>query len=387
MKALQLTIDPNDKSPLGKKRKQFNNLLQKIDELKDTIRQLEDQMQSGMVFFHAEILPLQLKQQQVQADYVRKLHQLYPHKTFTKKEREKIVDLILSAAAEILGTVDTDEKTEFADIQEIFDLYNEDSWEEIQAEERQQVNETANAFFASMGVDLNLDPDDDLETVQEKTMAAAERFKQEAVEREEAAAKAPKNKKQAAQEAQALNVQKVSKTIYNDLVKLLHPDLEQDEALKMEKTEAMKKVNLAWQNNDFFGLLGLQSEYLSKHGDDIARLPDQQFKYYITVLKTQKAELEAQLGTYEMIPGMAGYVYRHLTSPNAYTMRALRAQAIREEKETLKDQQHNLKLTQSPETLKSALKGYRITASEEAFDPIELLYMMESMAKKGKKRR
>lgn len=387
MKALQLKIDPNDKSPLGKKRKQFNNLLQKIDELKDTIRQLEDQMQSGMVFFHAEIMPLQRKQQQLQADYVRKLHQLYPHKTFTKKEREKIVDLIITSAAEILGMADMDEKTEFADIQEIFDLYSEESWEEMEAEGRQQANETTNAFFASMGVDLNLDPEDDLETVQEKTMAAAERVKQEAAEREEAAAKTPKNKKQAAQEAQALNVQKVSKSIYNDLVKLLHPDLEQDEALKMEKTEAMKKVNLAWQNNDFFGLLSLQSEYLSKHGDDIARLPDQQFKYYITVLKTQKAELEEQLGTYEMIPGIPGYVYRHLTSPNAYTMRAMRAQAVREEKETIKDQQHNLKLTQSPETLKSALKGYRITQPEDAFNPLELLQMMEMMANNGKKRR
>ena len=194
MKALQLKIDPNDKSPLGKKRKQFNNLLQKIDELKDTIRQLEDQMQSGMVFFHAEIMPLQRKQQQLQADYVRKLHQLYPHKTFTKKEREKIVDLIITSAAEILGMADMDEKTEFADIQEIFDLYSEESWEEMEAEGRQQANETTNAFFASMGVDLNLDPEDDLETVQEKTMAAAERVKQEAAEREEAAAKTPKNK-------------------------------------------------------------------------------------------------------------------------------------------------------------------------------------------------
>ena len=67
MDALQLRIDPNDKSPLGKKRKQLNKLLQKIDLLKDTIRRLEDQMQSGMVFFHAEILPLQQKQQRVQA--------------------------------------------------------------------------------------------------------------------------------------------------------------------------------------------------------------------------------------------------------------------------------------------------------------------------------
>ncbi len=388
MDALQLRIDPNDKSPLGKKRKQFNNLLQKIDLLKDTIRRLEDQMQSGMVFFHAEILPLQQKQQRVQADYVRRLHQLYAHKAFTKKEREKMIDILLEAAIEVLEAAGTGEAEEFADIQEIFDLYNEDTWEEIQAEERQEASETANALFSSMGVDLNLDPEDDLDTIQEKTLAAAARFQQEAAERAEAAARAPKNKKQAAQEAAAqakeMNVQKVSKNIYNDLVKLLHPDLEKDEALRAEKTEAMKEVNLAWQNNDFFGLLRLQSEYLSKHGDDIARLPDQQFNYYLAVLKKQKAELEEQLNVYEMVPGFPGYVYQHLTDPDEFRMSALRAQAVREEKQALKDLQHNLQLTQSPETLKPALKRYRITDPEDSFDPIELLRMMDALANMGK---
>jgi len=192
--------------------------------------------------------------------------------------------------------------------------------------------------------------------------------------------------KESARREESLNVRKISKTIYNELVKLLHPDLEQDETRKAEKTEAMKKVNEAWQNNDFFGLLTLQSAYLQKHGDHIAQLPDKQFNYYISVLKDQKTELEQELGMLERAPGISGYIYRKLVGASEYITNILRERAVSEEKNDLVDRQHNLLLSLSPETFKPSLKKYKIQEQDFSFlDMISVITAMENATQRKSK--
>lgn len=378
MKSLQLKVDKNDQSPLGKKQKQFNKLLQDIDSLKEAIEVLEDQMRSGMSFYHAEIRPRQREQQRVTADNIRNMHRLYDHKIFTKTDRKKIAHLITEYSGEILAAVGTGEDGEFDDIKAIFDEYNAESWDEM-AEEGQKVsNVFANEFFSEMGIDLGIQPDDDMETIEEKVKAAAERKQEAEAEKKH---QKPTSKKEAAQQAENLNIQKISKSIYNDLVKLLHPDREQDEVLKHEKTEAMKKVNEAWQNNDFFALLTLQSEYLHKHGDHIATLPDEQFKFYIAVLKKQKSELQEQLEIFDYMPGVEGFVYHNLVASDERSMKSLRKQTVEAEKNELKARLHNLGLSKSPESLKAAIKQYKIEQKED-FDMMELLSMMSGMSSK-----
>ncbi len=52
------------------------------------------------------------------------------------------------------------------------------------------------------------------------------------------------------------------KFLYHKLVKLLHPDREQDEARKQEKTHLLKKVSEAYQNSDVHTLLSFVADYL-----------------------------------------------------------------------------------------------------------------------------
>jgi hypothetical protein len=392
MKPILVNVDKNDKSPAGKKRKQFNNLLNKIDGLKTALRRTEEGVRSGMIFFHAKIEPLRRQLVGLKCDYIRVLDGLHDHKIFTKKDREKIAYLIVSESEDALSS---DSYEDLNEIRAIHDRYAEESADEKDAEAKRSAAGFANNFFGTMGFDLNIDPDDTPEEMLQKAQAATERLKaEEAAKAERSNQKRAENAKQAAkmeaahQEVQ--NLQKASKTIYNDLVKLLHPDLERDETAKIEKTEAIKKVNEAYQNNDFFALLTLQSEYLARHGDSIAQLPDQQFNYYIKILKDQKTELEAQLDMMEMMPGFESWVYNNLCDPNPLHEEAMRKRAVKEEKDQQKQYRQNIEIARSPEQMKAELRRFRIPQNNQGLDLFDMLQMLgdvESFSPGRKKRR
>ncbi|MBC7715124.1 MAG: hypothetical protein H7177_17395 [Rhizobacter sp.] len=53
------------------------------------------------------------------------------------------------------------------------------------------------------------------------------------------------------------------KTLFRQLAKAFHPDREQEEHLKEEKTALMKKITAAYENQDLYGLLKLEKEHLA----------------------------------------------------------------------------------------------------------------------------
>lgn len=367
-KPISIKVVPKDNSPQAKRYKQFNTLLNKINKLKAHLESLQNQMSSGLAFYHQEIRPLHLKQQDMMAEEVQALHRAYPHKVFGKKDREKIVDLILTRCQELFQVPDRD----FSALTEIYNHYADHTREEFEAEQKQYTQELTEEMLRSFGLDVELDEEDDFEQVMQKAQEAAERMEKEAQERAEAEANRPKTEKQRLKEERERqkekDVQKVSKNIYNDLVRLLHPDREIDESKKAAKTEAIQRVNEAYEKNDLFELLRLQAEYLQKEGDSLTLLPEKEFKYYLQVLKTQEQELQFELDSVSMMPGLEGFVSKHLCHPNPTTMQMLRQKAIREEKEALKSYQHNLKLAKDTKALKEALRYYELEEEEDGFD-------------------
>ncbi|AEE50839.1 hypothetical protein [Haliscomenobacter hydrossis] len=390
-KPISIKVAKNDNSPKAKRQKQFNTLVNKINKLKQQLEDLKDQMSTGMVFYRQEIKPLHEKQQDLMAEEVRALHRAYPHKIFGKKDREKIADLILSRCQNLFQIPDRD----FVDLTEIYNHYADHTRDELEVEMRQENTAMAEDVFRSFGLDVELDEEDDLEQMMEKAQAAAERKRLEEEQRAEFDANRPKTEKQKLKEERERqrekDVQKVSKNIYNDLVRLLHPDLENDEDKKVAKTEIIQKVNEAYERNDLFELLILQAEYLKKEGDALAMMPEKEFKYYIQVLKEQEQELLFALDSAGMMPGFEGYVAQHLCHPDSSVMQMLRVRAVREEKESIKSCQHNFKLAKDVQVLKEALRHYEIedddTFDGEDFGAMlgELGKFFEEMEKKGTK--
>ena len=392
-KPISIEVAQNDNSSRAKRYKEFNTLLNKINQLKLQLETLQAQVSSGLAFYHQEILPLYLKQQNLLMEEVQALHRAYSHPIFGRNDRKKISALILSHCHSLFQDTDRD----FSVLTDIYNFYADQTREELEAEKKLLDQERAEAMLRSFGLDVELEDEDDLETILSKARVAAERKQEEArehAENEARSARSEKQKVKAERERQKeKDIQKVCKNIYGDLVRLLHPDREIDESKKAAKTEAIQQVNEAYERNDLFELLRLQAEFLQKEGDALTQLPEKEFKYYLQVLKAQEQDLQTELNTTSKAPGLEGYISQNLCHANPITTQILRQRAAKEAKEALKSHQHNLKLAKDPIVLKEALRYYEVEADEAAdhdFDQLSEemgdLFEKKGNGKKKKKR-
>lgn len=110
------------------------------------------------------------------------------------------------------------------------------------------------------------------------------------------AKKQAKLKRQQEKQAQAeKRVNQSLKTVYLKIAAMIHPDREQDEFKKAEKTELLQRANQAYEQEDLFFLLKLQLEVeQSKQGANKGLTADQ-VKYYQQALKAQSQALKQQI--------------------------------------------------------------------------------------------
>ncbi len=81
-------------------------------------------------------------------------------------------------------------------------------------------------------------------------------------------------------------------TIYKQLAKEIHPDLEQDPKKKAEKVELMKKLTTAYKEKDMHTLLSLEISITGSREHS-----DEKLKIYNNTLKTQIRQLHMKLNT------------------------------------------------------------------------------------------
>lgn len=86
-----------------------------------------------------------------------------------------------------------------------------------------------------------------------------------------------------------------AKAIYMRLIKKFHPDLEQDELRKLEKTKLVQQVTKAYKDNDFLELLNLQIEHLDEQENEGNALAEDMLKRYNKILKKQLDEIQQEI--------------------------------------------------------------------------------------------
>lgn len=98
-------------------------------------------------------------------------------------------------------------------------------------------------------------------------------------------------------------------TIYKQLAKILHPDLERDAERRAEKERLMQELTAAYKAGDLHTLLRLELEYIHREQGNLERLGEEKLAVYCEVLAEQVRELEAE---YEEI----GYAPRYQAMAN-----------------------------------------------------------------------
>ena len=100
--------------------------------------------------------------------------------------------------------------------------------------------------------------------------------------------------KQKREQAQKMAEQSL-KTVYLKIASIIHPDREQDERLKVEKTEMLQHANAAYEQQDLFYLLKLQIQVEQNRSVTQKGLSNEQVKFYKLALEAQKQQLDAQI--------------------------------------------------------------------------------------------
>jgi hypothetical protein len=149
-------------------------------------------------------------------------------------------------------------------------------------------------------------------------------------------------------------------TIYKQLARVLHPDLELDAARKGQKEVLMQELTVAYRNNDMHTLLRLEMEWIQHEEGNIERLTDEKLAVYNQTLKEQVQNLEQELHELPYDPR-----YQPITVPDGPYGATIRtngpaeARALDEVNAGIEADIRDLQSTNGLETLKAILQSYR----------------------------
>ena len=286
-----LIITQKSEKDLSKLQKQFNANVKKINELKQRLKDDEEQLRKIVTRIQSDIIPTEHKHFEKITELVFVFDKHHDDPFFKKKEKAKIADFIINKSHELIETTGNE------DLKVLYEKYAKESFDEMDAEAENATAEMMKNMMSSMfGVDFEEDADvSDPQKMQEYMERKMEEKQAEAQAKKATKKKSDKQiEKEEKIKEEAKNISRAARSIYTDLVKAFHPDRERDETERVRKTEIMKKVTQAYEDDDLFELLRLKIELQGADIDSLT-MADEQLKYYNKILKEQVRELEESL--------------------------------------------------------------------------------------------
>lgn len=120
-------------------------------------------------------------------------------------------------------------------------------------------------------------------------------FEQYAAEQQQAREQAKQLRQQQKREQAEQMAAQSLKTVYLKIAAMIHPDREQDETKKEEKTELFQQASQAYEKQDLFYLLKLQLQLEQNKGLGAKELSAEQLRFYKLALDAQSQQLESQI--------------------------------------------------------------------------------------------
>lgn len=283
-------------SPLHKT---FNRLKKKVETLQSELKTLHKECEAGLLFYQTEIQPQKKQLAHGIREFVKLIYVHYKQpKSFSKKERNILKQLMIDGITKSLNMTTFEEPD--ADITAIFKELTGKSCQAAALDELNALKQHLQEMFELDGVNLDLSKIDLNDNEQEVTQKIFKALKDsvEANIEEEIPLKS-KSKKELQKELKAKELESLQKkglgTIYKQLAKAFHPDLEQDLEQKVEKEALMKRLTSAYEDNDLHTLLSLEIEWMNRSEEEAKNQTDEQIKIYNSILKDQVETLQENM--------------------------------------------------------------------------------------------
>jgi|GEM_PF-619602 len=317
----------NDKK-LTPRQIKFNRLVKQIQKLETSIQAQTQTLEQMQAYYLKEVTPVIAQEDAVRIRYVKALFIFYKRKRKALTDEEhRFLEALLLEQYEMI----TDDQVETdPELQAIHKkLYNQ-RYEDTLSEDFHELKLQTVEYLRFNGVNV---PDDIFDTVEDmdqmhqKVTSIMDEFagRQQTSEPKADAqhgfgfddrhkknrangTKRP-NKRAEAQkkrneEKTALKHKSIS-SIYKQLAKLIHPDLELDRDKKAEKEALMQQLTSAYRNKDFHALLQLELKWVQKEENNIDQLADEKLSLYIEILQEQAVKLKMEAGSLKWHPKYA----------------------------------------------------------------------------------
>ncbi|MEB0216973.1 MULTISPECIES: molecular chaperone DnaJ [unclassified Undibacterium] len=352
-------IGDKDQAALTKSQKLFNKLIKKIDSERKHLLEWQTMIPLLQQKFAKELQPHLHTLDALRIRLVKLFDQSHSSKGYTKKEKEKLSDIVSTVAVDLVANHDDEDLKK---------IYNKHSGADFDAESLEQEMAMKAAMEDLLGIDLGEDfdarsPEEMMahlhEKMQEK-ITQQEQLEQAQSERQSKRKKSAKTlAKEAQQQEESQNISQSIREVYRKLASALHPDRELDSLERARKTALMQRVNVAYDAKDLLKLLELQLEVEQIDQASINSMSEQRLKYYNKILSEQSNELQQEVMALKYTLSMhIGLSPEMLRSPN--TVLQLMDCDIEQAKRDISGLENDLVLFAESKAVKDFLKTYRV---------------------------
>ena len=288
-----LIITNQPKQTLSKQQQTFNRLVKKIETLQEDLEKTTHSLRQKLDFYLKHIYPLEQKEIILLKELVRSLYSFYQENYLFSRNDQAALGEIISIQLHNIFQLEQAEPDD--ELKEIFKAVEKIDYDEAAAEGLDGMKQEMRSILEDMEVDFNID-DMDREMTEEEILKKVEQLKNQFRQQAKKAEPGKKTKKQLEKEArQEEERAKSINSIYKQLVKIFHPDLEQDPALRLQKEELMKKLTTSYKSGDLHTLLKLELQWIQKEGTNVDQLSDDKLALYNESLKEQADDLEGEI--------------------------------------------------------------------------------------------
>lgn len=301
-KSNELTFVAPRGRPLNKAQHTFNRLIKRIEALRSKIESETRRLDDLLAYYGKHLYPRLQRQTELRKALARTLATFLDNKRLKgKKARFTLCDLI---ADQLDAIVAEDGCLSDDDLRVLFQRVTGEHFEEVAREEFEKARQEMESTFNEFGIDIDLSdmkPGMSDEALAAKAAEMKTRLQEEIEKQQQSFTPPPRGKtaRQLEREKREKLAGELRKktvaTMYKQLARVLHPDLELDPERRRQKERLMQELTVAYSNNDMHTLLRLEMEWIQREEGEIERLTEEKLAVYNQTLKEQVQGLEQEL--------------------------------------------------------------------------------------------
>jgi hypothetical protein len=298
--SLSLTLASRRGRALTKAQRTFNRLVGEVEELRSKIERESRRLDEALAYYGQHLHPRLRRRTELRKVYVRALAAFIDGKGLKgKRLRATLYEIIATELEEVHfeeGRLADD------DLRDLYERLHGRGVADVEAEKMAEAREEIESMLNDFGIELDLSelrPGVSDETLAAKAAEIANHVRDAEENWRSSNRPRRQTQRQLQKEEQLRQAEELRKktvaSLYKQLARVLHPDLELDPALREQKQALMQELTVAYRNNDMHTLLRLELEWIAREEGNLERLSDEKLAIYNQTLKEQVVDLRREL--------------------------------------------------------------------------------------------